>query len=244
MKITYDSNDLPALIRRPKLTNEEQNFLNLLENDTAFETKVLKIRKCFGIPKGGYKLAKIGLQEKQWKKIRKRLVPINKDFTSFYDAIVNLRNEYLLTYHWHPGLEHFVIFDILLPPLTYTSVGLYPGIFCDCDIQKPPHWHEAKDYVLIGIEADINKTELHRWIDKNWPDIKTELSKLPRHPKPKFKIELYREIANLNKQGIKPRKIASTLTDKNPKWVYSDAEVGTYLSRHKKHLKKIRNKTS
>lgn len=212
MKIIHDSNKLPSLIRKRSLTKEEQNLINILEADNYFEKRVVDIREKFSN---------------------------NNSRKELDDEVSKLRNEYLLPYHWQPSLVSLVVDNILILPLSQTSVGLYPGIYCDCNPKKP-HWHEAKDYALIGIEANITKKEFKEWVDKNWNnDIKPNLKRLPRHPKPGQEIiEIYKRIVYLRDQKHRKYKEIAELILKEFETPYSDNQISGMYIRFKTYLRK------
>lgn len=238
MKIIYDSDRLPFWCRRLSLTNEEKNLIDLLEHDDYFEKRVLEIRKAFEMPKNGFPLDEsFARQELQWEEIKK-LLKKNGGLGGLDEKIEKLRNDYFLTYHWQPSLLSLIVNNILVLPTTTTSVGFYPGIYCACNPGQH-HWHESKEYALIGIEADITKKEFTSWINKNWNDmIKPHLKKLPRHPKPGQEImEIYKRIVQLrDKENKKYTEIADILLEEF-KVTYSDNQLSGMYKRFKTYLR-------
>lgn len=241
MKINYKSPPqyfLPMV--KAHFSKEDENFILLLEHTEEFEKEIYRIRKDFGIPKKGFtpKLNK----GKQWSKIMNNVLEKGGGFGKFMEEIKKLCDEYLLSYHWHYSFGDFVLYNFFWFPTTLTSVGVYSSIRCEFDL-KSVHFFEPKGYLLIGIEANINKTDIKKWIDNNWDnEVKPLLSSLPRHPEPRLTItKLYKQISLLkNKMGLTNKKIADKLAEENEDWSFSENEIGIMYKRYMEALKRLK----
>ncbi|KKT39867.1 hypothetical protein A3K29_00795 [Candidatus Collierbacteria bacterium RIFOXYB2_FULL_46_14] len=248
-----------------KVTSYEKIFLNILEDDAYFETKVLSARKMLGIPENGFDiqinvLSKDFLSDVLMSERGKPLMELLK-----HTGLSRQKHERLLRkltqeicneYQMHLGRWEFPISLLII----YNKLIMYTGtnlpkvnLVSGSEVSgKTPYRYQIPDsFVYLEIEDILTKTELIRSVKKLWPKINKMLKKYrsPITSVPRIKIqdptlEIYRFIFQQRQnEDATFTQIADKISDKYNKQ-FSDNQANIYFTRYLETINSLRKSTT
>lgn len=173
-----------------KFTKDEYKFLQLLEEDKAFEKLVLESRTLLGIPPEGFDVD-TGHNLKD---------DANKRHVKLRKITIAIRGLYNLPPYW----------------LIILSFIIYYNVAKAVDRKKLPHIYFEKKIgsIAIYIKENMSIRELKRQIDLNNDELKSLLNTLPGIPQIKIEnIKVKKRILELNNLGKKDAEIARIIEE-------------------------------
>lgn len=223
-KILYDGNENSHQLS----VKQTRRIVDLLENNSKFESFIKDTRIKFQIPKKGYPF-----KQNQWLP-EYAIENVFDDGMAFFEHCISFTKQLGFPYYWWDSIAYFAFYNVF-----FTPERVPIDFYCE--------ENEEKEGLHIVVKEQLSKNELKRYLDENWDEVREKMKNLPKKVKghkllrPNIAKEVY---ALRKKKGLSFKKITDILYEKYKSKPFIDIFNEDYIKTLYHRWKKIIDKSS
>ncbi len=180
---------------------QTRDVVDLLENDSRFESFIEELRKEFNIFPNGYPFKPDQYQEEY---AVDQL--FEDDGALFFDKCIEFNEKIGFPYYWWSSIAYFALYNVFFTPERVPLHTYYESSD-----------HRRRKGTHLVLKEKLSKNELKKYIDYSWDEIKEQMENLPDVVKGHnlSRISLAKEIYDLRKnKNMKYVEITDLLSQK------------------------------